>query len=109
MSHVLSGAASRPSPSHRPPCRFCGRPLTTTVVEQLRNRELAPGLNNLSTYQRFREQVKEAKREILKFLITAKSQGKRIVGFSASGKGSTLLNCRRIRTDFHTLLSTATH
>ena len=34
------------------------------------------------------------------FLITAKRQGKRIVGYGAPGKGNTLLNYCGIRTDF---------
>jgi len=36
--------------------------------------------------------VKETKRKLLDFLITAKRQGKSVAGYGAPGKGNTLLN-----------------
>lgn len=69
-------------------------------VEALRNRELAAGLNNLETYGAFGEQVREAKRGILEFLINARRAGKTVAGYGAPGKGNTLLNYCGIRTDF---------
>ncbi len=62
--------------------------------------EFAYGLADLDTYGTFEERVKETKRAILDFLIDAKRQGKRIVGYGAPGKGNTLLNYCGIRTDF---------
>jgi hypothetical protein len=44
--------------------------------------------------------VRETKRKLLEFLITAKQAGKTIVGYGAPGKGNTLLNYCGIRTDF---------
>jgi ABC-type Fe3+-hydroxamate transport system substrate-binding protein len=44
--------------------------------------------------------VRETKRKLLELLITAKREGKRIVGYGAPGKGNTLLNYCGIRTDF---------
>ena len=70
------------------------------AVAQLCERELALGLGDLAIYGRFEESVKEAKRAILEFLVTAKREGKRIVGYGAPGKGNTLLNYCGIRTDF---------
>lgn len=70
------------------------------AVEAICARELAHGLKDLATYARFQEQVKETKRAILEFLISAKREGKRIVGYGAPGKGNTLLNYCGIRTDF---------
>lgn len=58
------------------------------------------GLADLATYVTFEERAKETKRAILAFLIAAKRQGKRIVGYGAPGKGNTLLNYCGIRTDF---------
>jgi 2-polyprenyl-3-methyl-5-hydroxy-6-metoxy-1,4-benzoquinol methylase len=76
-----------------------GRPSMPSVTA-LRARELARGLDRLETYGAFSEQVRETKRAILEFLIEAKRQGKRIVGYGAPGKGNTLLNYCGIRTDF---------
>jgi 2-polyprenyl-3-methyl-5-hydroxy-6-metoxy-1,4-benzoquinol methylase len=72
----------------------------TDAVDELRRRELAEGLDQLSAYATFEERVKETKRAILEFLIGAKRDGKRIVGYGAPGKGNTLLNYCGIRTDF---------
>ena len=44
--------------------------------------------------------MKETKRKLLQFLIQAKQEGKKIVGYGAPGKGNTLLNYCGIRTDF---------
>jgi 2-polyprenyl-3-methyl-5-hydroxy-6-metoxy-1,4-benzoquinol methylase len=63
-------------------------------------KERAFGLEQLTTYRRFAEQVRETKRLILAFLIEAKRAGKSIVGYGAPGKGNTLLNYCGIRTDF---------
>jgi C-methyltransferase C-terminal domain/Putative zinc binding domain/Methyltransferase domain len=64
------------------------------------NREEAYGFNELETYSTFSEKVKETKRAILDFMISAKREGKVIAGYGAPGKGNTLLNYCGIRTDF---------
>lgn len=72
----------------------------SAAVGALRQREFDFGLDEIESYARFEEQVKETKRAILSFLIEARRQGKRIVGYGAPGKGNTLLNYCGIRTDF---------
>ncbi|MFT4825344.1 MAG: hypothetical protein ACI9A2_004015 [Halioglobus sp.] len=72
----------------------------TQQVENLRGRELSLGFNKLESYQGFTEQVRGTKRKLLEFLISAKAEGKSIVGYGAPGKGNTLLNYCGIRTDF---------
>ncbi len=69
-------------------------------VHELRAREEAAGFTQMETYADFAEQVKETKRKLLDFLITAKRTGKTVVGYGAPGKGNTLLNYCGIRTDF---------
>jgi ubiquinone/menaquinone biosynthesis C-methylase UbiE len=75
------------------------RPVTDRLLA-LRAREDAAGYTKIETYTRFEEQVRETKRKLLELLITAKREGKRIVGYGAPGKGNTLLNYCGIRTDF---------
>ena len=75
-----------------------GRPVTE-AVERLRAAEIAFGLDRMATYERFGAQVEATKRDILRFLIEARDQGKRVVGYGAPGKGNTLLNYCGIRTD----------
>ncbi len=69
-------------------------------INRLLDQERAFGLEHLKTYQAFNEQVKETKRQFLRFLIDAKEQGKRIVGYGAPAKGNTLLNYCGVGTDF---------
>ena len=70
------------------------------AVRELRDREIGAGLTELATYSGFSERVKETKRKLLEFLISAKRDGKTVVGYGAPGKGNTLLNYCGIRTDF---------
>ena len=72
----------------------------TERVRELATREKRAGFDRLETYFCFSEKVKETKRQILAFLIGAKSANKSIVGYGAPGKGNTLLNYCGIRTDF---------
>ncbi|HTL89201.1 MAG TPA: class I SAM-dependent methyltransferase [Leptolyngbya sp.] len=69
-------------------------------VTALLEREKAAGFDQLETYFTFTEQVKQTKRKLLEFLVTAKQKGKTIAGYGAPGKGNTLLNYCGIRTDF---------
>jgi hypothetical protein len=69
-------------------------------VIDLRAREEAAGLRCLESYRSYAERVKETKRKLLAFLITAKCEGKSLVGYGAPAKGNTLLNYCGIRTDF---------
>lgn len=69
-------------------------------AQALRRREIDDGFLTLERYGAFGEQVKATKRKLLEFLISAKQQGKKLVGYGAPGKGNTLLNYCGIRTDF---------
>ncbi|HEX7968450.1 MAG TPA: class I SAM-dependent methyltransferase [Stellaceae bacterium] len=73
---------------------------TLPAVGKLVEREHDAGLRDLATYAAFAEKVKETKRRLLEFLISAKRAGKSVVGYGAPGKGNTLLNYCGIRTDF---------
>ena len=73
--------------------------ISSRVAEMLK-REKELGMLSLSFYRNFGENVRNTKRKILEFLIHAKIDGKKIVGYGAPGKGNTLLNYCGIRTDF---------
>jgi len=70
------------------------------AVKALLERERRFGLQNLSRYASFQEEVKAVKRDLLAFLIEAKRAGKRVAGYGAPAKGNTLMNYCGIRTDF---------
>jgi hypothetical protein len=54
--------------------------------------ELAAGLAEGATYERFGAAVIEVKCDVLEFLISARREGKTVVGYGAPAKGNTLLN-----------------
>jgi hypothetical protein len=76
-----------------------GRPVEPRVAE-LRRREALAGVTTVSYYADFAARVEETKRKLLEFLIAARREDKRVVGYGAPGKGNTLLNYCGIRTDF---------
>src|SRR5688572_8695074 len=76
-----------------------GYPVSANV-SALVERERTLGFDQLDTYEQFAPRVMETKRALLEFLIRAKQDGKRIVGYGAPGKGNTLLNYCGIRQDF---------
>jgi SAM-dependent methyltransferase len=71
-----------------------------THIMEVKAREEAAGLTRLDSYLAYPERVRETKRKLLTFLITAKREGKRIVGYGAPAKGNTLLNYCGIGSDF---------
>ena len=75
------------------------KPVSPAVVN-LRNHELAAGLNRMETYADFAGAVMESKRALLELLIQLRREGKSVAGYGAPGKGNTLLNYCGIRTDF---------
>ena len=71
-----------------------------TRAKVLKTREETAGFSRLSHYLSFGPRVEATKRTLLSFLISAKQEGKRIVGYGAPAKGNTLLNYCGVRTDF---------
>ena len=69
-------------------------------VQKLAAREKAAAVTDLQTYFYFGDKVKRTKRKFLDFLITAKNEGRSVVGYGAPAKGNTLLNYCGVRTDF---------
>jgi 2-polyprenyl-3-methyl-5-hydroxy-6-metoxy-1,4-benzoquinol methylase len=75
-------------------------PVTGDRVAALKAKETTFGLNQLETYTQFGKQVQETKLKLLSFMLTAKGEGKSIVGYGAPAKGNTLLNYCGIGRDF---------
>jgi len=69
-------------------------------VLKMRDKEMAAGLDSMESYRGFGERVKKTKRDLLRFLIGVREEGKSIVGYGAPAKGNTLLNYCGIGTDF---------
>lgn len=61
-------------------------------VNELLKKEKELGVGTISYYQGFQEKVDSIKNDFLSFLIAAKEEGKKVVGYGAAAKGNTLLN-----------------
>ncbi len=71
---------------------------TAAVVAVLAD-EAAAGLESLAAYGDFQRRAEAAKHGLLEFLLQARREGKRVLGYGAAAKGNTLLNYAGIRTD----------
>lgn len=72
----------------------------SSKVPQILEKERQAGLLDPHTYDEFRLKVEATKRTLLECLISAKNEGKNVVGYGAPAKGNTLLNYCGIRSDF---------
>jgi hypothetical protein len=68
-------------------------------VKSVLEAEAEAGLHTLDGHRGFAEAVFTIKRNLVDFLLTARAEGKRVVGYGAPGKGNTLLNHCGIRSD----------
>jgi hypothetical protein len=68
-------------------------------VKAVFDAEAAAGLHSLDGHRGFAEAVFTIKRDLLVFLLRARAEGRRVVGYGAPGKGNTLLNHCGIRSD----------
>ncbi len=68
-------------------------------VKAVLDAEAAAGLHTLDGHLGFTDAVFQIKRDLLDFLLRARAEGARVVGYGAPGKGNTLLNHCGIRED----------
>lgn len=76
----------------------CGRKVKPSVSKLLKE-ERDAGLGKIETFEKFALRVKKARIEFMNFLISAKKNGRHIVGNSCPGRCSTLLNYYGIDSD----------
>ncbi len=77
----------------------CGDKIIQANVKSILKKEEKAGLNKKETYLNFYKKAEKVKYDLLKFLIEAKNNGKKVVGYGAAAKGNTLLNYAGIRND----------
>jgi hypothetical protein len=61
--------------------------------------EARAGLCSAAYYRSLSPAAERIKHELLRFLLQAKAEGKRVVGYGAAAKGNTLLNFAGVRSD----------
>ncbi len=73
-------------------------PPTDRVAEVLRIEKVA-GLRRATGYMQLRPRTEALRHDLLRFLLMCRADGKRVVGYGATGKANTLLNYCGIRSD----------
>jgi len=68
-------------------------------VELIIKEEQLSGLKNLSTYDNFQSKANTVKNDLLRFLLQAQLEGKKVCAYGAAAKGNTLLNYAGIKPD----------
>lgn len=77
-------------------------------VTRLLDKEAALGLNRLSTFDTFRKHVEQSRSDLLNLLRDLKAKGKRIAGYGATSKSTTILNYCGIGPDLIEFISDTT-
>jgi SAM-dependent methyltransferase len=81
---------------------FVGHPgehMKTKRLENLLKEEMESNCNSIDAYQDFAVRIEKMRLENIKFLQSAKLEGKRVFGMGAPVKGNTLLNYFNVGTD----------
>ena len=82
---------------------------TTQKVAKYIAEELTAGLFDREAWHRFSENVKLAITDFRKWLKDSFAQGKKVVGYGAAAKASTLLNSSNIERDWFKAIADASH
>tara|TARA_B100001109_G_scaffold255641_1_gene259700 strand:- start:4689 stop:5936 length:1248 start_codon:yes stop_codon:yes gene_type:complete len=69
-----------------------------SVLDQI-NKEKRAGLQNIDSYKNFQQVCQTIKITFIEFLLKAKLENKKVIGYGAAAKGSTLLNFSGIKSD----------
>lgn len=93
MRYVLSHAGARP---------------VSDSVRALREREEALGLSEPGTFERLRRNIERSRDELCDLLLGLKRQGKRVVGYAATSKSTTVINYCGITPDLVEFISDTT-
>jgi SAM-dependent methyltransferase len=76
-----------------------GQHQITAAVTALLKRELSAGIKTAYYYADFQQRANRIKYDLVEFLIKAKREGKKVIGYGAAAKGNTLLNYAGVRPD----------
>jgi SAM-dependent methyltransferase len=79
--------------------------LQSEIVKELLAEEESKGYLSDEAYIGFQVAAETAKNDLLKFLITAKDEGKSVCAFGAAAKGNTFINFAGIRSDLITMVA----
>ena len=76
-----------------------GNAKVSQKVTDLLLSEREEGLMNLETYSNFQQKSERIKNDLLRFLLEASANGKKVIGYGAAAKGNTFINFAGISKD----------
>lgn len=85
-----------------------GARAVSDAVRRVREQETQLGLQNAETFTRFRGNVERSKRELLALLGDLRRAGKRVAGYAATSKSTTVINYCGITPDLVEFISDTT-
>lgn len=88
-------------------CHAESEKATGENVVAILQKEADFGLTDLGTYLKFQAAVEKVKDDMVAFLIEQKRAGKKVAGYGAAAKASTLLNYAGVRPDLLSFISDA--
>jgi methylation protein EvaC len=101
-----------PQPTHGGSMRYTvahkGAHSPAPAVEAQRAKERALGLGEPATFDRFRRNVEASRDDLMKLLRRLKAEGKRVVGYGATSKSTTVTNYCGITPDLVEFISDTT-
>ncbi|MDP3229863.1 MAG: class I SAM-dependent methyltransferase [Acidovorax sp.] len=80
-------------------CHAADARVEGSAVARVLAEEVASGLQDLATYQRFQREADKVKNKLLAFLIEANGEGKTVAAYGAAAKGNTLMNYAGVKPD----------
>jgi methylation protein EvaC len=110
--HGLELIDAQPQPTHGGSMRYVlapigSRPITARVTERLAL-EVKSGLSDPKTYDRFKQNCEQSRSRLMQTLETARAQKKRVVGYGATSKSTTVTNYCGITRDHVEFISDTT-
>lgn len=110
--HGLELVNVEPQTTHGGSMRYTLAPVgsrpVAPAVGALLAKETAQGLDKAATYDRFRANCEASKRDLVALLARLKAEGKRVVGYGATSKSTTVLNYTGIGPDLIEFISDTT-
>lgn len=71
----------------------------TPNVEKLLEKEKSANMDSIKGYEGFGQKTNKIKMDLLKFLLEARAEGKKVAAYGAAAKGNTLLNYCGVKSD----------
>ena len=110
--HDLEVVDAQPQPVHGGSMRYTvahrGARIPSPYVEELRRKELEAELDRPETYLKFFRRIQDSRTALVDLLRGLRRQGKRIVGYGATSKSTTVLNFCGIGPDLVEFISDTT-